>query len=192
MFCEKCGTKLSDNAIFCENCGNKISGELNSNETLKIPDDVVQLRVKPTYKFFYMMSSTLIVFIILLLIFVLPLMAVDGTIGLILALILILGFTLIIAVKALINKKQYDSYEYCFYKTKVSYRDSFLNLAEKEVKYKYIREITMRQTFIQRFFNLGTILLFTNAETGFGNGIAIVNIENVKDIYKQIKDLLDI
>ena len=72
------------------------------------------------------------------------------------------------------------------------YKDSFINLAEKEVKYKNIREITMRQTFFQRLFNLGTIILFTNAETGFGNGIFINNVENVKDVYNQIKTVVDI
>ncbi|MBR2810928.1 MAG: zinc ribbon domain-containing protein [Solobacterium sp.] len=27
MFCEKCGTRLPDDAVFCENCGNKVSQE---------------------------------------------------------------------------------------------------------------------------------------------------------------------
>lgn len=95
-------------------------------------------------------------------------------------------------IQVAINKKQYKNYTYDFYKTKVIYKDSFLNVSEKEVKYKYIREITMRQTFIQRYFNLGNIVLFTNAETGFGNGIFIKNIENVQEIYKQIKEITNV
>ncbi len=71
------------------------------------------------------------------------------------------------------------------------YRDSFLNVSEKEVKYKYIREVTMRQTIIQRIFNIGNIVLFTNAETGVGNGICIVNVQNVQEVYKKIKDVID-
>lgn len=66
-----------------------------------------------------------------------------------------------------------------------------MNVSEKEVKYKYIRESTIRQTFIQRLFNIGNIILYTNAETGFGNGIAIINVENPYEIYKQIKTIID-
>ena len=67
-----------------------------------------------------------------------------------------------------------------------------LNLSEKEVKYKYIREVTMRQSFFQRFFNIGNIILFTNAETGYGNGINIVSVENVQDVYRNIKSIIDV
>ncbi len=190
MFCEKCGAELPENSSFCEKCGNKI-GDAKSGTT-KIQDDVVQYKVKPTYKFFYMMASPLITFLILFVIIVLPTMFFDMAVGGVLLLIMGIPFAIIVLIKTLINKKQYNCYEYCFYKTKVNYRDSFLNLSEKEVKYKYIREITMRQSFIQRMFNLGNVILFTNAETGFGNGIAIVNVENVKEVYEKIKALIDI
>lgn len=30
MFCPKCGSKLSDNAIFCSNCGNKVNSDSNN------------------------------------------------------------------------------------------------------------------------------------------------------------------
>ena len=50
----------------------------------------------------------------------------------------------------------------------------------------------MRQTFIQRYFNIGNIVLFTNAETGLGNGIYIMNVEDVQDVYKNIKSIIDV
>lgn len=50
----------------------------------------------------------------------------------------------------------------------------------------------MRQTIFQRMFNIGTIILFTNAETGVGNGISIVNVENVQEVYKNIKQTIDV
>ncbi len=99
---------------------------------------------------------------------------------------------LLFGISYIFTKKQYDNYSYDFYKTKVIYRDSFLNVSEKEVKYKYIREVTMRQTIIQRIFNIGNIVLFTNAETGVGNGICIVNVQNVQEIYKKIKSTIDV
>ena len=50
----------------------------------------------------------------------------------------------------------------------------------------------MRQTFIQRYFDLGSVILYTNAETGLGNGIFIKNISNVQEIYKQIKEITNV
>lgn len=109
--------------------------------------------------------------------------------------VFLVGFVIlaiILGIKTALNKKQYDNFCYDFYKTKVIYKDSFLNLSEKEVKYKYIREVTMRQTFIQRYFNIGNIILFTSAETGYGNGIYIMNVENVQDVYRDIKSIIDV
>ena len=112
--------------------------------------------------------------------------------GLIFGIIFLLIFGIILGIKVAINKKQYANYTYDFYKTKVIYQDSFLNVSEKEVKYKSIREITMHQTFMQRYFNLGTILLFTNAETGYASGIGIPDVENVQDVYREIKSIINV
>ena len=116
----------------------------------------------------------------------------DAGVGLVVSAGILIVMAIIYGISYLFNKKQYDNYTYDFYKTKVNYKDSFLNVSEKEVKYKYIREVTMRQTFIQRFFNIGNIILFTNAETGLGNGICIVNVENVQEVYKKVKDVIDV
>ena len=190
MFCEKCGTQLPDNAVFCTNCGANITNGIKTNE--KKSDTEMLLRVQPTFKFGYMVLPSLIVFIIIILIFGGMFMLVSPIAGVVVTLI---GFAILaigMGIKVVINKKQYDNYTYDFYRTKVIYKDSFLNLSEKEVKYKYIREVTMRQTFIQRYFNIGNIVLFTNAETGFGNGIFIMNVEDVNDVYKEIKSIIDV
>lgn len=190
MFCEKCGTKLPDNAEFCTNCGEKVGGIIN--KTQKVADTEIQLKVKPYYSFGYMVLPTLIGLLICALFMSFIMGMVSSTVGLITFLISLVVIAIILGIKVGINKKQYENYTYDFYKTKVIYKDSFLNMSEKEVKYKYIREVTMRQTFIQRFFNLGTIILFTNAETGYGNGICIVNIQNVQETYKKIKEIIDV
>ena len=194
MFCEKCGTKLLDTAEFCTNCGTHISGskETIKEEAKKIVDKEIQLQVKPTYKFGYMALPSLLVYIFLIAITLFIFISVDFLVGMVITFITIIIFGGIWGIQVAINRKQYKNYTYDFYKTKVIYKDSFLNVSEKEVKYKYIREIAMRQTFIQRYFDLGSVILYTNAETGLGNGIFIKNISNVQEIYKQIKEITNV
>ncbi len=191
MFCEKCGTKLADDASFCANCGTKI-GEGVSNTKEKIDDKEVILNVKPTYKVGYMVLPYLSTYLFLVLFIGLPMFFGYATAGIVVSLGMLAVMAVIYGISYIFSKKQYDNYTYDFYKTKVNYKDSFLNVSEKEVKYKYIREVTMRQTFIQRFFNIGNIILFTNAETGMGNGICIVNVANVQDVYKKVKEVIDV
>jgi hypothetical protein len=44
----------------------------------------------------------------------------------------------------------------------------------------------------QRLFGLGSIILYTNAESGFGNGICINDLSNSEEIYKKIKEIIEI
>jgi len=192
MFCERCGTQLPDTAEFCTNCGTSIARGGRRPTAEKIPDTEIQLRVQPSFKFAYMVLPSAIVFGIFILFFSLMMGMISAGVGFGVFLVSTLIMVIILGIKTALNKKQYDSFCYDFYKTKVIYRDSFLNLSEKEVKYKYIREVTMRQTFIQRYFNIGNIILFTNAETGYGNGIYIMNVENVQDVYRDIKSVIDV
>lgn len=190
MFCERCGAQLPDTAEFCTSCGTNINKARKNTE--KIPDTEIQFSVKPTFNFIYMVLPSIIsfLFVIMSLAFMFLMISVEASIG-----ITIIGFVLlaiIVGINTIIKKKQYDSYYYEFYNTKVIYRDSFLNISEKEIKYKYIREATMRQTFIQKFFDLGNIVLFTNAETGFGNGIYIMNVKNVQEVYRRIKEIINV
>ena len=191
MFCEKCGAQLPDNANFCTSCGSSIENNVQVNQR-NVSDTEIQLKVMPTYSFGYMVLPSLIFYSIIILIPSLIVCAFNVIVGIIIALVFFLVFALLMGIKVAFNKKQYDNYSYSFYKTKVIYRDSFLNVSEKEVKYKYIREVAMRQTFIQRYFDLGNIVLFTNAETGLGNGIFIPNVKNVQDIYRNIKSIINV
>jgi membrane protein YdbS with pleckstrin-like domain len=191
MFCEKCGAKLEDDALFCTKCGAKV-GEANSVGQEKVDDNEVKLKVKPIFKFWYMMFPTVITFLICILMVVVPSSMAGPEVALGMFVVLFVIFALIVGIIVFFKSKQYKHLTYDFYSTKVIFEDSFLNLAQKEVKYKYIREVTMRQSFVQRWFNIGNIILYTNAETGIGNGIQIINVENVHDIYKQIKEIVNV
>ena len=43
-------------------------------------------------------------------------------------------------------------------RTKVEYKDGFLNKETKELKYKSIREIKMVQSVLERIFGIGYVL----------------------------------
>lgn len=196
MFCINCGTKLANDAAFCTNCGTAVAGNVKNEtkkEKVKIVDDTVMLNVKPTFKFLYIFLPYIIsnFSILLPLILVVAFVEVGSSmlVGMFMAFCII--YTLYILIKLIFVNKQYKSYNYDFYKTKVIYKDSFINISEKEVKYKNIREVYLRRGLFQRMFNLGTIVLYTNAETGFANGIFIKDVENSEQIYKEIKQLID-
>lgn len=193
MFCAKCGNLLEDNARFCDRCGTATmaNGHNISNATTKMVDKEVQLSVRPTYKSIYFMWGTyvlLALIMILTTIFSIAISEWSVFISGIISSILILAIKFI---SLIFKKKQLNYMKYDFYKTKVEYSDSFLNKAEKEVKYKHIRECVLSRTVSDRIFGFGRIILFTNAETGFGNGILIPFLENSEEIYKQIKELID-
>ncbi len=196
MFCEKCGNKLDEDAVFCTKCGAKVGEITNNLKTEKKDDNEIKLSVKPKFKFAYLTLPSLIIWLILIALFAGTIEAAEAETG-----VFGVGLTIggiayaiilaIIAIKVAVQKKQYNHLRYDFYETKVIFEDSFLNLSQKEVKYKHIREVTMRQSFIQRWFNIGNIILYTNAETGIDNGISITNVENVHEIYKKIKEILN-
>ena len=68
-------------------------------------------------------------------------------------------------IRLIIIDKEYKSSKYVFYKTRVEYKNGFLNKEIKKIKYKNIREITMNKNILERIFNIGTITIFTNAST---------------------------
>ena len=191
MFCEKCGAKLEDDALFCTKCGAKVGVGVANNQE-KAEDNEVKLKVKPKFKFWYMMFPTVCLFLMFALMVVLPIGITEPEVGVGLCVMFFVIFAVITGIIVFLKSKQYKHLTYDFYTTKVIFEDSFLNLAKKEVKYKYIREVTMRQSFVQRWFNIGNIVLYTNAETGIGNGIQIINVENVHDVYKQIKEIVNV
>lgn len=191
MFCEKCGTQLPDTAKFCTNCGTNITGNIKNQEQ-NIEDTNIQLLVKPTFSFGYMVLPSLISYSILTIICALIFSTISPTVGGVITLIVFLTLALTLGIKTAFNKRKYANCSYSFYKTKVIYKDNFFGVSEKEIKYKYIREITMNQTFMQRYSGLGDIILFTNAETGHGNGIYIMNVEDVDNVYKQIKEIINV
>lgn len=207
MFCKKCGTEMSEDARFCPKCGFDTQGE--NAEKKVIEDKEVEYQVKPTFKVVYKLLvnfSRAILYAFIICIGFLDALDEEsifniegtGSKALLITIIAIIAYTII---KMIFEKIQYNYYEYNFYKTKVEYKDGFLNKEEKELKYKYVREVTMTQNIIERLFKIGTIRIFTNASNGYnggtdrnngmGNGIYIHCVTDVKEKYEKIKNIID-
>lgn len=211
MFCEKCGNQLPDTADFCPKCGNEFDSQVNIINNVRNNNEVL-LEVRPTFKFSYIvlpkLLKELIVFIpfIIMAIYFISIISkttsrVDNGSSMSLSefmpiILIFLGIPLLrilfVLGKAFFDKKQYENYVYTFYNDRVVFRDSFLNVSEKELKYKNIREVTKRQSFIQRYFNIGNIALFSNAETGFVGGVFMINIENIDEVYHKVKEITNV
>lgn len=208
MFCKKCGTEMSDDARFCPKCGYDTQGETVAQENTesvkeKIEDNEIKLKLKPTFKFGYKFLTTLggaIVWLIIISLWIFPDFenAEEALVFTKVAWrIIAIVFVLYVIIKMIVEKVQYNHYEYNFYNTKVEYIDGFLNKEQKELKYKHIREVALRQNIIQRMFNIGTIRVFTNATSGYSgnnrslNGLNIHCVENPQEEYKKVKELID-
>ena len=186
MLCKICGAQLSDTAQFCTNCGNRVNIEEN------IPDTTVQLRVKPTFNFWYIIIKYIFGGLFIVLFCVLTFgnsFLFNGLIWGLIGMFIMIIYAIIVTI---LKKKEYNYCSYDFYRTKVIYRDNYLNKSEKEIKYKYIREVVMYQTSMQRILNLGNIMLFTNAETEFASGIRIMDVKNAQDVVNNIKSIIDV
>ena len=200
MFCKKCGTEISDIAKFCPKCGFNVKTEQKQQNEIK-EDNEIRYTIKPEfnllYKFITNLGRSLLYLLIICFIFtnlyklwfIYPGTALI-TIG------IMLGY---IIIKMFFEKMQYNKLEYNFYLTKIEYKDGFLNKEEKELKYKSIREITMNQNILERLCGIGTIRIFTNASSGFGNprekgrsinGIYIHCVKNVQEQYKLVKQII--
>lgn len=199
MFCKNCGTEMSDTARFCPKCGNERTGEQSIKREI-IEDNHIRLTLKPEFNILYQFLSALwggiiVLFFIGFFITGLPLLFYFPIIP--------IGFLVIyIVIKMLVRNMQYKSLKYNFYTTKVEYIDGFLNKEEKELKYKFIREVTMSRNILERICGIGTIRIFTNASSGgYGgrnhssmqgrNGIFIHCLEDVEEQYRIIKQIID-
>ncbi len=179
---------------------------IGQQQTQKIVEDnKLRLKIKPNYNLTYKLITTIIQFIGVLIIigFFLPNLIYLLIIWPFSRFLTVLAGIIYTVVKMTLGKFQYDNMEYNFYATKVEYIDGFLNKEEKELKYQYIREVSLRQNVLERALNLGTIKLTTNATTGVYNssnrhnnagqinGVYIHCVENVRDQYKAIKQIID-
>lgn len=203
MFCRKCGTEMSENAKFCPKCGNARIGE-QVQEKEVIEDNNIRYQLNPEFNILYKLIINIgraFIYMFVICFWFTSLYELWSIYpSTLLTTIAIMAIYVI--VKMLFEKLQYDVLKYNFYATKVEYKDGFLNKEEKELKYKFIREITMSRNLLERFCGIGTIRIYTNASSGIyngnkhnsmkgQNGIIIHCVDNVEEQYKTIKQIID-
>lgn len=189
MYCEKCGYKI-ETGSYCPNCGNKIEKVISEEE-----DKEIMTTLKPKYIVGYnILSNPLTLSVIVYFSlgsssrFIFKDMDTTNIFySAIFLLIIVIG-------NEIVRYFSYKKIEYNFYKNKLEYRDGFINIEEKEIKYSAVREVVMSQNIIERLFGLGTIRIYTSASNGTSsaNGIMIHALPNLKENYNNIKKIIDI
>ena len=210
-FCSECGNKVVSVYDNVENNEDKINVNIkDSYDYEKAIDNnyegdtynEILLEVRPKYKFTYLTGFDLLkeigaylIFFMMYIIFLrIEIYSEDFFIIIIpsiIAFVIFIVIRLAIAfVKSSYKKQQYKNHIYIFYKDRVVFIDSFLNSSEKELKYKDIREVSKKQRYMQKLFNIGNIRLYSNIEDDYLNDIYMNDIEYVDDVYLQIKDII--
>jgi len=112
-----------------------------------------------------------------------------------------------IPIVAYVGKKlNYSRTEYRFYDDRLEFEEGFFSLNKKIIKYRDIKETTLREGMLQRIYGLGSIYLATLATgsvrntnpfvaLGFGNvsasGIIVRDIPDPNDAFARIRRLID-
>ncbi len=204
MFCKNCGTEMNDTARFCPKCGfDRMTEGAPTKREIK-EDNKIRIQLKPEFNLPYKVITTLWTAIVYMF-FICFLFTSLYKLWFIYPVTLLITFgvmILYVVIKLILENMQYNDLEYNFYTTKVEYKDGFLNKEEKELKYKFVREVTMHQNILERMCDIGTIRIFTNASSGYRNsgihnsmrgrnGIYIHCIEDVQQQYQAIKQIID-
>ena len=111
----------------------------------------------------------------------------------ILNIVLIVGIiaTIIkLIIHIVLQNAQYKNIKYTFYDTHIVYEDSFLNQHRKNIQYANIKEVEIRRSVWDRILGYGIIVIYTNAENEYSNGLVIFSIKNPQEHYDIIDNLV--
>jgi len=104
------------------------------------------------------------------------------------------------------KRLNYGRTEYRFFSDRLEFEEGFFSRNRKVVKYRDVKEVTLREGILQRIVGLGTVYLATLATgsgprnnpfftLGFGNvsasGIAVRDVQTPVEIYEKVRKLVD-
>ena len=99
-----------------------------------------------------------------------------------------------------LEKEQFKKIKYDFYSYKYIYTNDFCGKYIKEIKYKDIEDVFVKQNIIQKILNVGTIKMITKisrlVKTKRGinivkDNVSINSIENAQKEYEKIIEIVD-
>lgn len=85
---------------------------------------------------------------------------------------------------------QYKGMAFTFYPEYMIYEDTFLNQHKKNIQYANIKEVELRRTVWDRILGYGIIVIYTNAENEYNNGLVLYAIKHPKEEYIKIDKLV--
>ncbi len=105
--------------------------------------------------------------------------------------LIILIFMILMAIaRIILQSLEYKGIKYKFYKDCLVFENSFLNQTRKTIEYSNIKEIEIRKTIMDRILNYGVIIIYTNADKGFGSATILYAIKNTEEHYNNIENIV--
>jgi uncharacterized membrane protein YdbT with pleckstrin-like domain len=104
------------------------------------------------------------------------------------------------------KKLNYSRTEYRFYDERLEFDEGFFSINKKVIKFRDVKETTLRKGILQRIYGLGSIYLATLATgstrntnpfvaLGFGNvsasGVIVRDIEDPDGTFEKVRQLVD-
>ena len=112
-----------------------------------------------------------------------------------------------VPIVAYVGKKlNYTRTEYRFYPDRLEFDEGFFSINRKVIKFRDVKEVTVRRGILQRIYGLGTIYLATLATGstynmnpfvafGFGNvsasGVNVRDISNPDEVFEKVRTIVD-
>lgn len=187
MYCQKCGTKLNENQNFCQICGTAIS---ENTIPQKKDNGKSILMLKPK---FLILPTLITVISLVLIVMIAVFLFIPGSP---MVALIVGGSTFVMSIAFFIadiitRRYQYNRMSYTFYQNRVIYESHTWHKVQKEISYHNISEIKMQQNIFQKWFHVGDIILYSHAYNNSDNGITLVSIPNVEEVYEKVQALIN-
>ena len=189
MFCIKCGTANSDEAVYCIKCGNRFDDKeeetrvaVRGQAPLEHADEAAVFSIAPTLKF-VKLGYVLAVIAAFVLVGVLSVFGVWWVISIILGMLLLL-------VPAYFNLRQ-KLVRYTLTDTTIEIDRGLISRSTQNIPLRRIQDVTVSTTVLQRLLGFGDIVIDNASETG--GKIVLGNIDSPKKyadiMLKQIRHI---
>jgi uncharacterized membrane protein YdbT with pleckstrin-like domain len=164
MYCIKCGTANSDEAIFCQKCGYRFEAEEETRVATRRADDALAasgpiFSITPTLKFVkvgYGLAVLAAFVFVALMGLVLP--------GVWWLFAILIGI-LFLAVPAWFHVKK-KTVRYTLTDTMIEIDRGLISRSTQNVPLRRVQDVTVSSTFIQRLLGFGDIVVDNASETG--------------------------